>query len=189
MGSAVRHDVRVRGDQLTIRPYVDADLQQVLGLDTSFRVDEAYRITRDGDSFVVATEPAARPWLKVYDLREELPAAGWDEAHVAVEQERVVGFTATHFAAWHRRQGIQHLYVSPDWRGRGVGTALVGTVRARAIKNGASHLWLQTSNVNGPAVQAFRRMGFELCGLDLTFYKGTPEQGEVGLLMSLDLEA
>ncbi len=123
----------------------------------------------------------------MYDLREEIPAAGWDEAHVAVDQGRVVGFTATQFAAWHRRQGIQHLYVSPDWRLRGVGQALVATVKVIAIRNRASHLWLETSNVNVLAVRAFRRMGFELCGLDLTFYKGTPEHDEVGMLMSQDL--
>jgi ribosomal protein S18 acetylase RimI-like enzyme len=174
--------------QAIIRPYTESDLQQVLSLDSSFWADEVYRITRDGDSFLIAVERAATPRKKVYDLREEVPAAGWDEAHVAVDQDKVVGFTATHFAAWHRRQGIQHLYVSPDWRRRGVGRALVDTVKATGIKNGASHLWLETSNVNAAAVKAYKRMGFTLCGLDLDFYKGTPEHGEVGLLMSQDLD-
>jgi ribosomal protein S18 acetylase RimI-like enzyme len=171
-----------------IRPYVDDDLRQVLALDTSFPVDEVYCIARDGDSFVVASERLSVPSKKAYDLGQEVPAAEWDEAHVAVHQGELVGFTATHFAAWHRRQGIQHLYVSPGWRRRGVGRALVDTVRATAIKNGASHLWLETSNVNAEAVNAYKRMGFTLCGLDLSFYKGTPEHGEVGLLMSQDLE-
>lgn len=180
---------RVHRDQPFIRSYDDDDLPQVLRLDTSFRFDEVYRITRDGDSFVVATERLLAPSRKEYDLREEVPAAEWDEAHVAVHQGEVVGFTATHFAAWNRRQGIQHLYVSPDWRRRGIGRALVEVVNERAILNHASHLWLETSNFNAPAVQAYRSMGFQLCGLDLAFYKGTHEHEEVGLLMSRDLGA
>ena len=175
-------------DQPLIRPYADDDLPQVLRLDTSFRVDEVYRITREGDSFLVTTERLPAPSRKEYDLREEVPAAEWDEAHVAVHEGEVVGFTATHLATWNRRQGIQHMYVSPDWRRHGIGRALVEVVTERAVLNHASHLWLETSNFNVPAVRAYRRMGFELCGLDLAFYKGTPGHGEIGLLMSMDLE-
>jgi ribosomal protein S18 acetylase RimI-like enzyme len=32
-------------------------------------------------------------------------------------------------------------------------------------------LWLETQNVNYPAVQFYRRMGFRLCGLDETLYR------------------
>lgn len=170
-----------------IRPYSVSDLDQVLQLDTSFSSQEIFRIDREGDSFLIHESHVSDPEPKSYHLEEEIPAAEWDAAYVAVAAGSIVGFSATHFAAWHRRQGIQHLYVSPDWRQQGVGRALVDTVRAIAIKNGASHLWLETSNVNGAAVNAYKRMGFELCGLDLAFYKGTPEHGEVGLLMSHNL--
>lgn len=98
-------------------------------------------------------------------MREEVPAAEWDEAHVAVHQGEVVGFIATHFVAWNRRQGIQHLYVSPDWRRHGIGRALLEVVKERALLNHASHLWLETSNFNVPAVQAYRRMGFQFDGV------------------------
>ena len=183
-----RQTARMPRHQPLIRPYADDDLSQVLRLDTSFEFDEVYRIVREGDSFVVAPERLPAPSLKAYDLWEEVPAAEWDEAHVAVHEDEVVGFTATHFAAWNRRQGIQHLYVSPEWRRYGIGRALVEVVNERAVLNHASHLWLETSNFNVPAVRAYRSMGFQLCGLDLAFYEGTPEHGEVGLLMSRGLE-
>ncbi|MEO8328669.1 MAG: GNAT family N-acetyltransferase [Candidatus Nanopelagicales bacterium] len=175
-------------DLPSIRPYLANDMEQVLRLETSFTTNEVYRVKRDGDSFLIAPERVSESRLKVFDLREELIAADWDEAYVAVRPDGVVGFTATKFVAWHRRQGLQHLYVSPDWRRRGVGAALLSAVKARAVQNGASHVWLETTNVNVPGVLAYRRMGFELCGLDVSFYRGTPEDGEVGLLMSLDLD-
>jgi hypothetical protein len=41
--------------------------------------------------------------------------------------------------------------------------------------------------VNVPAVRAYRRLGFALCGLDTTFYRGTPAAGEVALFFTRDL--
>lgn len=35
-------------------------------------------------------------------------------------------------------------------------------------------LWLETQNVNYPAVQFYLRLGFELCGLDQTLYAPGP---------------
>jgi ribosomal protein S18 acetylase RimI-like enzyme len=43
--------------------------------------------------------------------------------------------------------------------------------------------WLETSNVNLPAVRAYERLGFRLCGLDTSLYEGTPAEGEVALFL------
>jgi ribosomal protein S18 acetylase RimI-like enzyme len=51
-------------------------------------------------------------------------------------------------------------------------------------------LWLETQNINYPAVQFYRRMGFRLCGLDETLYRpGMPGllPAEVALYFSRDL--
>jgi ribosomal protein S18 acetylase RimI-like enzyme len=179
----------MHGDLPRVRPYTGIDLAQVLELDTSFEFDEFLRVDRDGDSFVLVTERLTTPGRKAYHLGEEVPSAEWDEAFVADIEGQVVGFAATQFAAWNRRQGIQHLYVAPPWRRQGVARALLERITERAIMNQASDVWLEVSNVNVPAIRAYRMLGFELTGLDAAFYDGTPDRGEVALLMSRQITA
>nr|WP_276324238.1 GNAT family N-acetyltransferase [Symbiobacterium thermophilum] len=46
--------------------------------------------------------------------------------------------------------------------------ALVGSVEAFAAAVGARCLWLETSNLDDPAIQFYRRLGFRWCGLDVS---------------------
>jgi ribosomal protein S18 acetylase RimI-like enzyme len=91
---------------------------------------------------------------------------------------------ATRYEAWNRRVVIWHLYVSGEYRRRGVGGRLLETALAAAREAGARTAWLETSNLNVPAVRAYERLGFVLCGLDTTLYDGTPAEGEVALFFS-----
>lgn len=45
------------------------------------------------------------------------------------------------------------------------------------------YLWLEVSNVNAPAIGSYLRMGFEVCGVDVSLYEGTEARGEVGVFM------
>ena len=58
---------------------------------------------------------------------------------------------------------------------------------ARGRQLGADHLWIETSNLNVPAVAAYQQWGFELCGLDTAFYRATPARGEVAIFLSFSL--
>ena len=53
---------------------------------------------------------------------------------------------------------------------------------------GAHTVWLETQNVNVPAIRAYQALGFPLCGLDLTLYRGTMHDGDVALYMAYALD-
>jgi GNAT superfamily N-acetyltransferase len=62
----------------------------------------------------------------------------------------------------HRRESQFLLYeldVVPEWRGRGVGTALVGAFTDTARDAGASEVWVLTNASNAAAMAAYRRCG------------------------------
>lgn len=61
----------------------------------------------------------------------------------------------------------------------------MGLAAQFARERGAGHIWLEVTNINAPAIHAYRRMGFTFCGLDTTLYDGTPSQGEQALYMSM----
>jgi ribosomal protein S18 acetylase RimI-like enzyme len=113
------------------------------------------------------------------------PWASWDAGWVA-EDDGVHGFATVGYEAWHQRAVLWFLYVAPAWRRRGVGRALLATAEAHARELGASHVWLETSNVNVPGVAAYERLGYALCGADRLYY-GDYLPGEIAIYLAKPL--
>ena len=64
----------------------------------------------------------------------------------------VRGFATVEHEPWHARLVLWFLYIQPAWRRRGLGRGLLERVEAHGRRVGASHVWLETSNVNVPGV-------------------------------------
>jgi ribosomal protein S18 acetylase RimI-like enzyme len=60
----------------------------------------------------------------------------------------------------------------------------MAAVFRRARQTPARCLWLETQNVNGPAVAFYLRQGFRLCGFDDTLYDPAVHPDEVALYFS-----
>lgn len=164
------------------------DAGAISRLDTSFACDRIYRVRRNGLGFRLDEEPVAPPVEKSYPPPSPKPS---DRLFVASIEDEVVGFAELEVESWNGRARIEHLYVSRPNRGRGVGRALLDALAERAGReNGVRCLWLETQNVNYPAIQFYRRSGFHLCGLDETLYRPddtTLLPGEVALFFARDL--
>jgi ribosomal protein S18 acetylase RimI-like enzyme len=168
-----------------VRPLDRArDEAAVRAIDTTFQSDRAYAVTRREDGLQLVLRDCA-PRSKTLPFR--LEEGTWQHAWVAEERDRLVGFAATRYESWNRRVVVAHLYVDVAARGRGIGRALMARALGHGRSQGAQTAWLETQNVNAPAVAAYRALGFELCGLDLTLYRATPAEGEFALFMAKDL--
>ena len=55
---------------------------------------------------------------------------------------------------------IHDLAVIPQWRGKGIGRALLSAVEAQAISAGCCKLTLEVQDTNGPARGLYERVGF-----------------------------
>src|SRR5512145_802951 len=158
---------------LTIRPMRWPEDQDYLAtIDTSFTTDRIYRVTQNKLSFRLAEEKVSVPLHKTYgsvlDQIDEIHAM----EHVVVAQldDHVVGLVAADFASWNRRARVWHIYVSPGIRRKGVGSALIESVLSFAQRMRARCLWVETQSINYPAIQFYRHMGFQICGLDTYLY-------------------
>jgi ribosomal protein S18 acetylase RimI-like enzyme len=172
-------------DEVQIRELrLPEDAPALRELDSSFTTDVVYEVVLAEDAVRLVPTRVTPPVTKRFPLDDlEDSARGWDSGHVAVERGRVCGFLATGFEAWNRRLTIRHLYVDPSRRRRGIGRRLLERALQEGEARGADTIWLETTSLNYPGVQAYRRLGFELCGLDTTLYRGTPSEGETALFL------
>ncbi|WP_433264994.1 GNAT family N-acetyltransferase [Actinosynnema sp. CS-041913] len=162
---------------LRYRPMTPADL---LALDDSFTTDTVFDVVSNPLGFALEPVPVDPPLVKVYPPDEDdLPTDGF----VAVDDE-LRGFVSLEIVGWHRRLVLRQVTVAPSHRGRGIGRRLVELALDYGRANDARTAWLETSNVNVPAIRAYQRMGFALCGLDTTLYRGTPAEGEIALYLA-----
>jgi ribosomal protein S18 acetylase RimI-like enzyme len=172
-----------------LRPIqLPADQRAVLQLDTSFTTQRIYRVNATSASFTLVEEVVA-PLHKAFALDQEFgDDRMWEYGLVAEAQDTLVGFAAVRWEQWNRRAALWHLYVAPQQRGSGLGRRLLEAVERYARMRRARCLWLETSNVNYPAIQFYRRVGFRLCGLDQTLYDPDDDAaGETALYFAKNL--
>jgi ribosomal protein S18 acetylase RimI-like enzyme len=162
------------------------DRAQVEAIDTGFETDVVFDLQLHERGIALVERTLAQPLLKRYSIREVFaPWASWQRGWVA-EDGQVCGFATVEYEPWHRRLVLWFLYIEPARRRRGVGRALLEQVEAHGREVGATHVWLETSNVNVPGVRAYNRLGYALCGADALYY-GPYMPGETALYLAKPL--
>jgi GNAT superfamily N-acetyltransferase len=147
------------------------DRKGVEAIDTGFETTSVFDLVTGPRAIELVERPLATPLTKRYSIAEVFAGwARWDHGWVAEEGGVVRGFATVEYELWHQRLILWFLYISPEWRRRGVGRALLAQVEEHGRKVGANHVWLETSNVNVPGVRAYERLGYGLCGADRLYY-------------------
>ena len=77
--------------------------------------------------------------------------------------------------------------VSPDARGRGIGSALIAAAEAWAVTRGCGRMKVETQNINLPACRFYARHGFVLEAINRDAYPEWPD--EIQLLWYKTLSA
>lgn len=158
----------------TVREMIEADRAGVAALETVFETPVIYDVVVTARRIELVPRQLETPLVKRYDIADAFASwAQWDRAWVAEDGGTIVGFAASEFVPWHARLVLWHLYVTPARRGAGIARALLDSVEAHGRAGGATHVWLETSNVNVPGIAAYERLGYALCGADVLFYEKT----------------
>ena len=174
-----------RGGIMEIRPLSwPADLPQLERLDTSFSTDIVYDVQSLPHGFAIVERRVTPSLLKQYPIVwEDLRAC---TAAIVAEREGVLlGVAALQHVAWNRRAAVAHLYVDRPARGQGIGARLVRDLHIRAKALHARCLWVETQNMNAPAIHFYERCGFVFSGLDLSLYDPQDTAGDIALYFVL----
>lgn len=161
------------------------DGDAIAAIDTSFDTDTIYDVRLEGDTFHCTPTPVDAPVTKRFPIDGISGWRAWERGFVAcTDDDTIVGFCAVRDQQWNRQLVIWHLYVDRRARGTGHGYRLLEHALADGRAREAQTAWLETSNLDYPAVQWYRAHGFELCGLDVTRYEPTYAHGETALFMA-----
>jgi len=177
---------------LVVRPLLwPQDRAALCSIDATLHTDErAWPVLNDPAAELVlrlSYSPLPAPLVKAQPVPgTDHDRAPWEHGVVAELAGRVVGVAGSHHVRWNNRQVLDALYVDVSARRRGAGRALVMAVLQHAVRGGARQLWLETQDVNAPALRAYEAMGFSLVGLDTTLY-GQPYEHETALYLARDL--
>lgn len=163
------------------------DIALLSQLDTSFTTERIYRSVLEGLSFRLVEEAVRPPLQKQYPFDPSDPdeRRNWQYTALAEANGALAGFAAAQYVAWNHRVVLWHLYVTPCYRHCGVGTRLLEAINIFASSVQARCVWLETQNVNYPAIQFYHRSGFAFCGFDTSLYDPhNLEQAETAFFFS-----
>ena len=177
----------------------DIDQAALASLITGYQSDYEYAVHwRDGaeqSSFSLTLRRRAHPYQKVFDPPDDetfrqynaaLPAGYSFGAFVA---EQLVGVLLAEPRLWNQSVWVAEFHVATTYRGQGIGRRLMDALAKRAVSAGLRTLVCETQNTNVPAIQAYRRLGFQLEGVDLSYYTNQDyPAGEIALFMKRRLE-
>lgn len=169
-----------------IRDFVAArDLAGLRGLDASIETRRAYAVRSHVDGAGIGVTTLAKTMHKRFAL--DLDAVPIQQGWVAISGGRTRGFAGASIEPWNKRLAVWHFYVDRTCRRLGAGRLLMAAANAWGKRSGARTAWIETSNLNVPGIHAYAALGFQICGFDSSLYRGTVNEDEFAVFMSMPL--
>ncbi|WP_433632112.1 GNAT family N-acetyltransferase [Chryseobacterium cucumeris] len=143
-----------------------------------------------GGSFEFILKEKSLPYHKIWETTSE----DLEELNTIIEQgnsfgafinEELAGWIICEQRTWNNSFYIENILVNEKYRRQGIGIKLIKSAIKEARKLNSRVIELETQNTNYPAIQFYRRMGFNITGLNTRLYEN-PE--EIALFMTLDIE-
>lgn len=157
-----------------------------------YTTDERYVVSsiEFGGSFEFILKEKSLPYHKIWETTSE----DLEELNTIIEQgnsfgafvnEELAGWIICEQRTWNNSFYIENILVNEKYRRQGIGIKLIKSAIKEARKLNSRVIELETQNTNYPAIQFYRRMGFNITGLNTRLYEN-PE--EIALFMTLDIE-
>lgn len=108
-----------------------------------------------------------------------------DTSFGAFADGELQGWIICEHRTWNNSFYIENILVNEKYRRQGLGIMLIKNAFKEARKLNCRVIELETQNTNYPAIQFYRRMGFNITGVNTRLYNNSEE---IALFMTLDVE-
>jgi ribosomal protein S18 acetylase RimI-like enzyme len=161
---------------IQIRPVVATDVPRLMGIDHSASTEYVWQLElrRDAGQVVATFRDVRLPRPISLTYPHDPYALGDDWMHMAaifaaLSGPDPVGYTALterlSSSAW-----VTDLVVAPDWRRRGIASALLDSARQWAEARGHRRIFLEMQSRNQAAIRLAQKHGYEFCGYNDHYY-------------------
>jgi streptothricin acetyltransferase len=174
--------------EIILRPLQYSDLAHLSRVITGYVTSETYAIEKVENeaetavSLKLVSLPA--PKIITYDHLDEAELARLTAIVVeglsvgAFVDAQLVGVAISSVEAWNRSLRLWEFHVAELFRGQGIGRQLMERVVETAVAQNLRVIVCETQSSNVPAIRVYRKLGFVLDGIDLSFYSNEDVQKE-----------
>jgi ribosomal protein S18 acetylase RimI-like enzyme len=162
--------------EIQIRPTVASDLPRIMGMDHSVTSEYVWQLElrRDGSQILATFREVRLPRSipLTYPNNPFALADEWTRKSIvltALARNEPVGYLSLtdrpSSVAW-----VSDLVVSPEWRRRGVASALLNAAQDWGLTQGHRRLFIEVQSKNQPAIRLAQKHGYEFCGYNDHYY-------------------
>ena len=102
----------------------------------------------------------------------------------AYDDNLLVGLAIAEGHRWNRSLSVHEFHVSETHRNQGISKQLMECVVEKASREGFRIIVCETQNTNPIAIKVYRKLGFRVEGIDISFYSNDDyPEGEIAVFM------
>jgi ribosomal protein S18 acetylase RimI-like enzyme len=179
---------------IAIHPLTRLDKTDLAPIMTTYVSEGIYAVSyRDSPTdtsidlhYVTLPEPAVRSYdhIDAATLQRytQLFTAGFSFG--AYDGELLVGLIIAEPQEWNRSLLVWEFHVAPTHRRAGIGRQLMARAEEQAQHSGLRTIVCETQNTNAAAIMVYRKLGFAVEGVDVSYYSNTDyPDGEIAVFM------
>ncbi len=182
---------------IEIRSLVQLTLTDLKRIASGYSSDSKYAVshteTESCISFDLQLVTLDTPYIKRFHYDNEIlqqynALLKTGHSFGAYDGDLLVGFAIAEVHRWNRSLTVHEFHVVETHRGQGIGKRLMGRVVEKAGRAGLRIIACETQNTNPTAIAVYRRLGFRVEGIDISFYSNHDSaKGEVAIFMKRPL--
>ncbi|MCB2178877.1 GNAT family N-acetyltransferase [bacterium] len=183
--------------KIEIKPLTHLDVNIFQKLASGYTSQEKYLVgkseTNGLSAITLELQPLKAPFIKHWDHDPDLLEFYQSVLEHGLSlgcymDSRLVGIAIAEKRDWNRSLWVWEFHVDPGYRYQGLGSQMVTALANLAQKANCRVIVCETQNTNVPAIRFYRKNGFEIGGVDLSYYTNHDMTDfEVAIFMKLYL--
>ena len=164
---------------IEIRPLTGFDSVRFQELGVGYTSSAAYQVSKsENDTETVITlnlielpTPYVKTWESTREQETNYSRIVEEGLSLGVyDEDRLVGIAIAEKQEWNRTLWVWEFHIEVEYRQRGLGRQLMDRLEKVGREAGCRVMVCETQNTNVPAIRFYRRVGFEIGAVDLSYY-------------------